>query len=52
MVYIVRIRFFLVCVALHAWTAFSLISENRKVRPRSREVEVTKKLVGRPFTWG
>ena len=35
--------FLLVCVALHAWTAFSLISENRKARPRSNEVEVTKK---------
>ncbi len=35
--------FLLFCVLLHAWTAYALISENRKARPRPNEVEVTKK---------
>ena len=35
--------FLLACVVLHAWTAFALIAENRKARPRPNEVEVTKK---------
>lgn len=35
--------FLLACVILHAWTAFCLVSENRKARPQSNEVEVTKK---------
>lgn len=35
--------FLLVCVILHAWTAVVLIRENRAARPKSNEVEVTKR---------
>lgn len=35
--------FLLAAVILHAWTAYSLILENRKARPRSNNVEVTKR---------
>lgn len=35
--------FLLLCVVLHAWTAFALISENRKARPQANRVEDTKR---------
>lgn len=35
--------FLLAAVILHAWTGYSLILENRKARPRSNNVEVTKR---------
>ena len=35
--------FLLAAVLIHAWTAYSLIVENRKARPDANEVEVTKK---------
>lgn len=35
--------FLIVCVILHAWTAYALILENRRARPHSNEVEVTKR---------
>ena len=35
--------FLLVCVLVHAYTAYQLIRENRAARPRSNEVEVTKR---------
>jgi len=35
--------FLLAAVLIHAWTAYSLIVENRKARPDSNEVEVTKR---------
>ena len=35
--------FLLVCVLIHAITAYQLIKENRAARPRSNEVEVTKR---------
>ena len=35
--------FLLVCVVIHAITAYQLIKENRAARPRSNEVEVTKR---------
>ena len=35
--------FLLLCVVLHAWTAFALISENRKARPQANRIEDTKR---------
>ena len=35
--------FLLVCVLIHAYTAYLLISENRAARPRPNEIEVTKR---------
>jgi succinate dehydrogenase / fumarate reductase cytochrome b subunit len=35
--------FLLICVVLHAWTAYALIVENRRARPDANEVEVTKR---------
>ena len=35
--------FLLAAVLIHAWTAYSLIVENRKARPEPNEVEVTKR---------
>ena len=35
--------FLLVCVVLHAFTAYALIAENRKARPQGNQIEVTKK---------
>ena len=35
--------FLLASVVIHAWTAYSLIIENRKARPDRNEVEVTKR---------
>ena len=35
--------FLLVCVVIHAVTAYQLIKENRAARPRANEVEVTKR---------
>lgn len=35
--------FLLASVVIHAWTAYSLILENRKARPNKNEVEVTKR---------
>ena len=35
--------FLLAAVLIHAWTAYSLIVENRKARPNANDVEVTKR---------
>ena len=35
--------FLLLCVLIHAWTAYALISENRKARPQSNRIEDTKR---------
>ena len=35
--------FLLAAVLVHAWTAYSLISENRIARPKANEVEITKR---------
>ena len=35
--------FLLLCVVIHAWTAYALISENRKARPQSNRIEDTKR---------
>ena len=35
--------FLLAAVLIHAWTAYSLIVENRKARPHSNDIEVTKR---------
>ena len=35
--------FLLASIMIHAWTAYSLIVENRKARPNKNEVEVTKR---------
>ena len=35
--------FLLASIMIHAWTAYSLIIENRKARPNTNEVEVTKR---------
>ena len=37
--------FLLICVIVHAITAYQLIKENRAARPRTNEVEVTKRQV-------
>jgi succinate dehydrogenase / fumarate reductase cytochrome b subunit len=35
--------FLLAAISVHAWTAYSLISENRAARPQQNDVEVTKR---------
>ena len=35
--------FLLAAVLVHAWTAYSLISENKIARPKANEVEITKR---------
>ena len=41
--YGVQDYFFLAAVLVHAWTAYSLISENKIARPKANEVEITKR---------
>ena len=44
--------FLLASVVIHAWTAYSLIIENRKARPDKNEVEVTKRAGGTSLKMG